>query len=151
MNDGVSAQMLARSIQGLQGLQNAACMTIRRGTAIGPIIPLLLLVPVLITAGVWMRDHAGISWLMFGTAVSIVAVFSGAFLWLMKNDPDRLQSEDFRCEMQRMHLIAAKELPAPVPMEMLIHPVATSNPAQPITNLTDIDFGETPSNEEKKL
>ena len=36
-----------------------------------------------------------------------------------KNDPDRLQSEEFRYEMARVQMVAAKELPAPLPEDRL--------------------------------
>ena len=36
-----------------------------------------------------------------------------------KNDPDRLQSEEYRYERARMQMIAAKELRHPIPAEAL--------------------------------
>lgn len=43
-----------------------------------------------------------------------------------RNDPDRLQSEQYRVQMHRLQLVAAKDLPEPLPAEVLEDP--TGNP-----------------------
>ena len=87
----------------------------------GPLVPMLLLIPVLL----------GSAWLFRSTFVirSCPIISTGLVilvLWIVlsylrhyasfaKNDPDRLQSEEYRYETARLQMIAAKELPNPFP------------------------------------
>ena len=83
----------------------------------GPLVPsLILLSPGLIFAAWWFRSTAVIK------GVPLISVlFVIAALWIVfdyhrhyasfaKNDPDRLQSEEYRYETARMQMIGAKEL-----------------------------------------
>lgn len=60
-----------------------------------------------------------------------MVVVVGHYLWryskFAKNDPDRLQFEQYRVQMQHLQLVAAKDLPEPLPAEVLEDP--TANPA----------------------
>ena len=75
------------------------------------------------------------AWLFRDTAVvkgipAITAVLVAAVLWVLfdyhrhyasfaKNDPDRLQSEEYRYEMTRVQMLAAKGLSEPLPADSL--------------------------------
>jgi len=75
---------------------------------------------------------------LFGVAgVGVVVEYCRQYSRFAKNDPDRLQSEHFRYEMKKMHMVAAKELPYPIPVESLFLPEATSNPAHPLPEISD--------------
>ena len=62
------------------------------------------------------------------TSITIVVVFLLQYMRFAKGDPDRLQSEHFRVQMQHMQLMGAKGLPEPVPADLLDDP--RSNPAE---------------------
>ena len=102
-----------------QGLHHAADMVIRRGTAMGPLIPTLFLCPTFLLAA-WIFQETGfLQWFFSIAAVAILAFYFRHYERYAKSDPDRLQSEEFRYEMKKMHLIAAKELPTPMPVDAL--------------------------------
>ncbi len=121
--------------QMLGGLHNTGTTLIKRGTAMGPLIPVLALVPIL----------GFFSWLFIGEAViGGVPIFSalcfigitviiGHYLWnyssFASRDPDRLQSEQYRTRMQQLQvqLIVAKDLPEPLLADVLETP--TPNPS----------------------
>lgn len=100
-------------------------LLVSRGSAMGPLLPLVALVPLLILAA-WALKGVLVIW-----NVPILSVcFSLAAFWIIlqyyrqyerfaKTDPDRLQSENYRYETARMQLIAAKGLPYPMPAESL--------------------------------
>jgi len=56
------------------------------------------------------------------------------YLWhyskYARSDPDRLQSEEYRYEMKKIHMIAAKELPEPRPVDSLNLDKPMFNPEQ---------------------
>ena len=69
--------------------------------------------------------------------ISVILVFASIatlffYMWRYAcyaiEDPDRLQAEEFRYEMKRMHVIAAKELPQPIPVNELNLSEPTVNP-----------------------
>ena len=51
--------------------------------------------------------------------IGIVFSYHRHYASFAKNDPDRLQSEEYRYETARMQMIAAKELRGPIPAEEL--------------------------------
>lgn len=111
-----------------QGFHHTADLLIRRGTAMGPLIPTLFLTPAFLFAA-WVFQEAGyLPWLLSIASVAIVGFYFRHYERYAKIDPDRLQSEEYRYEMKRMHLIAAKELPAPVPVDALELSKPTFNP-----------------------
>ena len=106
-------------------LHDIGSALVRRGTAMGPLVPsLVAVVPMLLFA--WLfRETAVLMGIPVITAVLVVAV-----LWILfdyhrhyasfaKNDPDRLQSEEYRYEMTRVQMLAAKGLPEPLPADSL--------------------------------
>lgn len=110
---------------GLTAVQDIGGLLIERGTAMGPLVPSLLLVPVFIGAAWWFRSEAVIGGIPIFTALFIVAALAIVFSYhrhytsFAKNDPDRLQSEKYRYETARMQMIAAKELRHPMSADSL--------------------------------
>lgn len=100
-------------------------------------VPLLGLVPVLLGAMYLFRTMLlfaiplGLGW--FG----IIIAYYCQYARFAKNDPDRLQSERYRYEMKRMHMIAAKELPGPVPADFVSLDEPVSNPAHPLPEVNE--------------
>ena len=106
-------------------LHDIGSALVKRGTAMGPLVPsLVAVVPMLLFA--WLfRDAAVVKGIPVITAVLVVAVLGILFDYhrhyasFAKNDPDRLQSEEYRYEMTRVQMLAAKELPEPLPADSL--------------------------------
>ena len=116
----------------LGGLHQTGTTLIKRGTATGPLIPVLLLVPVLCIFAWLFRDVVVIRGIPAFTTLCLAAMVAvvGHYLWhyskFANNDPDRLQSEQYRVQMQHLQLVAAKDLTEPLPAEVLENP--TANP-----------------------
>ncbi len=102
----------------------------------GPLVPTLLLSPALLFFS-WLFE----STLVIGGIPLISVACVLVALWLIfnynrhyarfaKSDPDRLQSEEYRYETERMKMIAAKELPDPVSPDEL----PLSDPAPKLSN-----------------
>ena len=102
----------------------------------GPLVPSLLLSPVFLMLA-WLFK----STLVFGGIPLLsAALVIGALLPVLdyhrhyskfaRDDPDRLQSEEYRFQTARMHMIASKELPHPIPVEKLAL-------QDPVPNLTE--------------
>ena len=84
----------------------------------GPLVPsLIVLVPGFIVAAWFFRSTAMIkgvpliSVLFVVVALGIVIDYHRRYAFFAKNDPDRLQSEEYRYKTEQMRMIAAKELP----------------------------------------
>jgi hypothetical protein len=123
----------------LQGFHNAAALLIRRGTAMGPLIPALSLSPAFLL-GAWMfRGNEVLCWFLILAAVGIVAFYFRHYERYAKTAPDRLQSEEYRCEMTRLNLIAAKELPVPMPVEALNLSKPMFNPSLETPNIQHVE------------
>lgn len=96
-------------------------------------MPLLVVAVAFVFAARLFKDIAVffdipiISALLVIAAVVVVVVFLWHYSRFAAKDPDRLQSEHFRVQMQRMQLIGAKGLPQPVAEDSLA--TAGSNPA----------------------
>lgn len=110
----------------LEGLQAVGELLIKRGSAMGPLVPLIIvLVPGFIVAAWFFRSIAMIkgvpliSVLFVIAALGIVLDYHRRYAFFAKNDPDRLQSEEYRYKTAQMRMIAAKELPNPMPTEEL--------------------------------
>ena len=106
-------------------LHDIGSTLVSRGTAMGPLVPsLVAVIPILLFA--WLFRETVI--LMGIPVITVVLVM--AALWIVvdyhrhfasfaKNDPDRLQSEEYRYEMTRVQMLAAKGLPEPLPADSL--------------------------------
>ena len=110
----------------LEGLQAVGELLIKRGSAMGPLVPsIIVLVPGFIVAAWFFRSTAMIkgvpliSVLFVIAALGIVIDYHRRYAFFAKNDPDRLQSEEYRYKTAQMRMIAAKELPNPMPAEEL--------------------------------
>ena len=136
----------------LGGLHHTGTTLIKRGTAMGPLIPVLLLVPVLCIFAWLFRDVVMIRGIPAFSALCFAAIVAvvGHYLWhyskFARSDPDRLQSEQYRVQMQQMQLVAAKDLPEPLPGEVLEDP--TTNPVTLESHESDEDDRPSESLEE---
>jgi hypothetical protein len=115
-----------------KGLHQASDTLIKRGTAMGPLAFTLLLVPVLLIIAAWTSSSSPIlSAASFVTAIGLLIEYLRKFDYFAKNDPDRLQSEEYRYGIKQLQMIAAKELPREMPAEVLQLTHAVPNPTQP--------------------
>lgn len=114
-----------------RGLHHASDTLIKRGTAMGPLALLLFLVPIFLLAAWMFRDMPIVLTVCVLIAVGIPLEYARQFGRFAAQDPERLQSEHYRYELKRMQMIAAKELPYPLPADSLGLPPATTNPALP--------------------
>ena len=117
-----------RVLASLQHLQDIGGLLIKRGSAMGPLVPSLLLIPVFLFAAWLFRSTFVISGCPIISTGLVIGVLGIVFSYhrhyasFAKNDPDRLQSEEYRYETARMQMIAAKELRDPIPAEELPNP-----------------------------
>ena len=114
----------------------------------GPLVPTLLLCPVFLFVA-WLfkstfvvRGCPIISIGLMVLSAAIVIFYLFHYASFAKNDPDRLQSEEYRYETARMQMIAAKELPHPIPAESPSLEEPEENPTAP--SPTEADEEETP-------
>jgi hypothetical protein len=134
-----------------KGLQQAADLLIKRGSAMGSLLPVLLLVPFFLGSAWLFREQQIISGILILAALGIVTNYCRHFAKFANTDPDRLQSEEYRYEMTRIQMIAAKELPYPISAESLNLPAATSNPSHPFPrrDATDVLDADSEGREQK--
>lgn len=115
-----------------RGLQRASELLITRGTVMGPMVPVLFVVPFFIAGSIWLATN-GPTWLSAGFGIAAIAIPSAytiLYSYFGRTDPDRLQSEEFRHQMHQLHMIAGKDLPFPIPADSL-QLAANTNPALP--------------------
>lgn len=123
----------------------------------GPLVPTLVLSAVLIIAAVLFRSTfviegcPVISTVLLIAALWIVFDYHRHYASFAKNDPDRLQSEQYRYETARMQMIAAKELPHPIPAENLSLDDPRENPAAPDSASEEETQPASPDADEEKL
>ena len=117
------------------GFRDVGSLLIKRGTVMGPLVPLLFLALVFVLVSYLFRETAVVHGVPIFTAVFVLAALVIIFSYLRhytafaKRDPDRLQSEEYRLlTMQQM--IADKELRHPVPVETLPLTEPTENPVE---------------------
>ena len=121
---------------GLAAFQDIGGMLIKRGTAMGPLVPSLLLSPLFVVAAWWFRSVGVVfgvplfSVLFALAALAVVFSYHRHYAWFAQHDPDRLQSEKYRYETARMHMIAAKELRHPMPAGSLPLAEPAENPVE---------------------
>ena len=125
-------------IRGILGsLQEVGGLLVKRGTAMGPLVPALMLCPVLLLFAWLFRSTfvvSGCPIISTGLAilsVGIVIFYLFHYASFAQSDPDRLQSEEYRYETARMQMIAAKQFPYPIPAENLSLDDPRENPAVP--------------------
>lgn len=118
-----------------QGLKHLCAQVIKRGTAMGSLVPSLVLVPIFLSFALAFRSSSLISGFLVIASVAIPTFYLVQFDWFKRNDPDRLQSEEHRQEMTRLeHMISFKGMPYSIPAERLPLEGPTTNPAlsQPV-------------------
>lgn len=100
----------------LGSLQMIGGLLVKRGTAMGPLVPSLALCPLLLLFAWLFRSVA-----VVGEVPIISVAMAMAALWLVadyhrhysrfaRTDPDRLQSEEYRYQTMRL-MIATREFP----------------------------------------
>ena len=126
------------------GLHDIGNALVKRGTAMGPLVPSLIVVPILLLFAWLFRETAVlmgfpvITVMLVITPLCILYNYHRHYASFAKNDPDRLQSEEYRYEMTRVQMLAAKGLQEPLPEDSL--PLA-----DPTRNLSEAD---TPNEDE---
>lgn len=123
-----------------QGLQHASDLLIRRGTAMGPLVPMLFLVPIFLGCAYLFSGTPWISAILVLAAMGMVIEYLRQFSNFAKTDPDRLQSEECRYEMRKIQVVAAKELSTPVPLNELNLTDPISNPSNPMPALESVNL-----------
>ncbi|MYE13508.1 MAG: hypothetical protein F4X99_18015 [Gammaproteobacteria bacterium] len=101
----------------LGGLHRSGTALIKKGTAMGPLIPLVLLVPVLGLLAWAFKDVAVFAAVPWFSAICLllILVIIGTYVWhystFARKDPDRLQSERYRVWMEQLEVqrVQAKE------------------------------------------
>lgn len=121
----------------LASLQTIGEVLIKRGSAMGPLVPLLFLIPIffgtawLFRSTFLVRDWSIISLVLVVAALWIVRTYLRHYDSFAKNDPDRLQSEEYRYGMARMQTLSGKGLQGAIPAEDLTLEDPRENPAEP--------------------
>ena len=101
----------------LGGLHRSGTALITKGTAMGALVPLLLLVPILGAFAYLFRDLAVVgsvptfsAFFVAGIAIIIVR-YLVHYARFAREDPDRLQSEKYRLDMEQLEVqrVLAKE------------------------------------------
>ena len=105
-------------------LQMIGGLLVKRGTAMGPLVPSLALCPLLLLFAWLFRSVAVvgdipiISVVMAIAALWFVADYHRHYSRFASTDPDRLQSEEYRYQTMRL-MIATREFPDSVSAEEL--------------------------------
>ena len=140
----------------LSGFRDVGSLLIKKGTVMGPLIPLLFIALVLLLAAYLFREVAVIHGVPVFSAVfglvALLIVFSYLYHYasFAKRDPDRLQSEEYRLLTSRMQMIAAKELPHPMPAESLPLAEPAENPAEQGTSTENAERADSTAAEEER-
>ena len=127
------------------GLHDIGSALVKRGTAMGPLVPSLIMVPILLLFAWLFLETAVlmgfpvITVMLVITTLCILYNYHRHYAAFAKSDPDRLQSEEYRYEMTRVQMLAAKGLQEPLPEDSL--PLA-----DPTRNLPEADA---PNEDEK--
>ncbi|MCY4389516.1 MAG: hypothetical protein OXC18_20665 [Desulfurellaceae bacterium] len=120
------------------GLHDIGSALVKRGTAMGPLVPSLIAVPILLLFAWLFRETAVLMGFPVITVTLVIIMacvlysYHRHYASFAKNDPDRLQSEEYRYEMTRVQMLAAKGLQEPLPEDSL--PLA-----DPTRNLSGAD------------
>ncbi len=107
------------------GLHDIGSALVKRGTAMGPLVPSLIAVPILLLFAWLFRETAVLMGFPVITVTLVIIMacvlysYHRHYASFAKNDPDRLQSEEYRYEMTRVQMLAAKGLQEPLPEDSL--------------------------------
>ena len=104
----------------LHGLIHSGETLVKRGTAMGPLVPVVFLVTIVGGTGAWLFKEVAvyggmpvIAGFLVLAVVGTVAHYLYHFSRFAKHDPDRPQSEDYRLEDARMQVLADKNHASP--------------------------------------
>ena len=117
-------------------LQTVGGLLIKKGTAMGPLVPLLCLVPVILFFA-WLFESVLVIGVPLVSIALVLATLVIIFMYLFhyaafaKHDPDRLQSEKYRYETAMMQMIAGKDLPWPISANSALLKEPMENPVKP--------------------
>ena len=132
----------------MRSLHDLGSLLVSRGSAMGPLLPPLALVPCFLVAA-WALDGVlvilGVPVLtgcLAGFAILVTVNYLSHYGRFAKSDPDRLQSEKYRYAQARMQLIAGKGLPYPMKAEHLALGEPGANEVEPETDAAKADDGE---------
>lgn len=113
----------------LNSLGEISGLLIKRGTAMGPLIPTLLISLVLLFFAWLFKSTLVIeSTLVIGgiplitvafvlVALWIIIKYNRHYAWFAKHDPDRLQSEEYRSGIARLNMITPQGESDPMPVD----------------------------------
>lgn len=113
-----------------EALQHTGTLLIKRGTVMGPLVPALSLVPVLgflawLLADVFVVSGIPIySTLCFAGIFAVVGIYLAQYARFAKQDPDRLQSEEYRVQMRKLQMTRLKDEQEYIPADELAEPSA---------------------------
>ena len=131
------------------GLQEISGLLIKRGTAMGALVPTLLISLVLLFFAWLFKSTLVIGGVPLITvacvlvALWLIIKYNRHYAWFAKHDPNRLQSEEYRLEEYRLlALIKGKDLQAPIPMDELPLTDPAPNPSKPEEPLASTDNKE---------
>ncbi len=103
----------------LVGFRDVGSLLIKKGTVMGPLVPLLFVAFVFVLAAWLFRSVAMLGGVPILSAVLVLAAVGVVFSYLLiyvrfaKHDPDRLQSEEYRL-LKVQQMIVAKDLQHPL-------------------------------------
>lgn len=130
------------------GLQEISGLLIKRGTAMGPLVPILLISLVLLFFAWFFKSTLVIGGVPLITvacvlvALWLIIKYTRHYAWFAKHDPDRLQSEEYRYEIARLKMIGIKGL-SPMSADEL--PFADTEP-----KLSEPEESRTPTDDKEK-
>ena len=113
------------------GLQEISGLLIKRGTAMGPLVPILLISLVLLFFSWFFKSTLVIESTLVIDGIPLITVacvlaalwliikYTRHYAWFAKHDPDRLQSEEYRYEIARLNVITTQGLSDPMPADEL--------------------------------
>ncbi|GEM_PF-2928957 len=104
----------------------------------GPLVPMLFLVPLFIAGAYLLRSTIWLSVISVAVAIGIIIEYFRQYNKFANSDPDRLQSEEYRYEMTKIQIVAAKGLPEPVALEDLNLSDPSTNPANPMPSIDSV-------------
>ena len=138
--------MSIRKILNSLGLREISSLLVKRGTAMGPLVPSLLN-SLLLLFFAWLFESTlvigGISLITVAcvlVALGLAIDYNRHYGRFAKHDPDRLQSEEYR--IARLKTIATKELSDPMPADELPLADTAAKLSEPEESLPSTDDKE---------
>ena len=130
------------------GLQEISGLLIKRGTAMGALVPTLLISLVLLFFAWLFKSTLVIGGVPLITvacvlvALWLIIKYNRHYAWFAKHDPDRLQSEEYQYKIARLNVITTQGLSDPMPADELPLADPAPNPSKPEESLTSTDDKE---------